>query len=55
MEWTKLTEKEPESGQVCYVLVDGEEDGPVTWTADRGFVYDDGHELGRDCSHWRLK
>jgi len=53
MEWIELTNQEPEIGAICIALVDGEEEGPVTWTADRGFVYDDGHELGWDCSHWR--
>lgn len=41
----------------CVVLVDREIEGPVYWTADKGFVYPENagqqHELGWDCSHWR--
>ena len=53
MEWIELTDQEPDVGAVCIALVDGEEEGPVTWTSDRGFVYESGHELGWDCSHWK--
>ena len=52
--WIKLSEQEPKIGDRCVVLIDGEKEScPVCWT-DRGFVYADGHELGWDCSHWRL-
>jgi len=58
MDWIELSKREPEGHMTaCVVLVDREIEGPVYWTADKGFVYPENagqqHELGWDCSHWR--